>query len=75
MIIIARRKVKSGQITVTMPQWVIDGVDELADEIEISRSEIIADILETVLENEDMLNEVYPLEDDEEAGETEGEEE
>jgi metal-responsive CopG/Arc/MetJ family transcriptional regulator len=58
----ARRPVKTGQITITMPQFIIEDIDELAKEIEISRSEVISDILRTVLRNEDMLNQVYPLE-------------
>lgn len=72
-----RITVKSRSVTITMPQYVLDDVDELAEEIEISRSEVIADILRVVLRNEDMLNQVYPLEEDEpeEEPEEEGEEE
>lgn len=59
-----RRPVKTGQITITMPQFIIDDIDELAKEIEISRSEVIADILRGVLRDEESLNKIYPLEDE-----------
>lgn len=58
-----RRLLKSEKISITLPQWIIEDVDELSDDVGITRSEVIADILRHVLRDEDLLNEIYPFEE------------
>jgi len=58
-----RRLLKSEKISITLPQWIIEDVDELSADVGITRSEVIADILRHVLRDEELLNEIYPFEE------------
>lgn len=58
-----RRLLKSEKISITLPQWIIEDVDELSADVGITRSEVIADILRHVLRDEELLDEIYPFEE------------
>lgn len=58
-----RRLLKSEKISITLPQWIIEDVDELSADVGITRSEVIADILRHVLRDEELLNDIYPCEE------------
>lgn len=62
---------KAEKVTVSMPHYMVEDIDELAEDIGISRSEVIQDILREVLRNEGMMNIIYPLEKEEEEPEEE----
>jgi len=51
-------------ITIDLPKWMIEDIDDLADEIGISRSEVIKMFLEHVLNDEEIIDEVFPEEKD-----------
>jgi metal-responsive CopG/Arc/MetJ family transcriptional regulator len=53
------------KITITVPEEIVEKLDELAEEFEgyVSRSEIVTTILEGALEDEDFIDELFPEED------------
>jgi len=63
--------------TITLPDEVVDALDELADEADCSRSEVVTDILSFVLlteQGQESLDALFPEEEEEEEEEGEGEE-
>ena len=62
----ARLSWRTEKVSITLPKRIVQAVDGVADEVEISRSEVIADILERVISNEDLLNEIYPSDEGDE---------
>ena len=59
-------------VKLSLPKNLLDKVDELAEDCDASRGEIIEDIAGYVLEDEDLIDEVF--EDDEEDEDDEYEE-
>jgi len=62
-------------LTIDLPKWMIEDIDDLANETELSRSEVIKMFLEYVLDDEDIINQVFPEKDEEYEDEDEEEEE
>lgn len=62
----ARKSSKSVKVTISMPKFILEGIDELAQEVEISRSEVISNILQEVISNDSLLDKIYPLEEEKE---------
>ncbi len=52
------------RITANLPKWVIDELDKLADETNTSSDEVLKEILEHVLNDEALVNEIFPEEED-----------
>ncbi len=52
------------RITANLPKWVVDELDRLADETETARDEVLKEILEHVLNDEDLVDEIFPEEED-----------
>lgn len=52
-------------LTIDLPNWIIEDIDDLAKETETSRSEIIKEILEYVLDDEELIDEIFPPEAEE----------
>jgi len=62
---------------ITLPDKVVDALDELASDLDCARSEVATDILSYVLlskQGEEILDDMYPEEEEEEEEEEEGEE-
>jgi hypothetical protein len=51
-------------IRAKLPKWVVDDLDRLADETETSVNEVLKEILEYVLNDEDLLDEIFPEEEE-----------
>jgi metal-responsive CopG/Arc/MetJ family transcriptional regulator len=49
---------------VTLPSKLIEKLDALGDEVGINRSQVISDICEFVLDDEDIIDEIYPREEE-----------
>jgi metal-responsive CopG/Arc/MetJ family transcriptional regulator len=62
------RKGTKVKMTITISRATRDALDEFIDDFEdyISRSEVIDYILESVLEDEDVLDDIFPEVDEEE---------
>lgn len=50
------------KVSVNLPQSLVDALDDLADEVETDRTDVIQEFLEYGLEN---VDDVFPLESDE----------
>lgn len=64
----------SMRLNIVLPRYVLDYVDEIAKELDCSRSEAIADIIEYMVQYHDEFLEQYDLVRDEEEDEDEEEE-
>lgn len=54
------------RISITMPTRVLRRIDKLAKEVELSRSEVITDLCQFCLDDEEVIDEIYPYEEEEE---------
>lgn len=61
-----RESIQRDKVTITLQRWVLEAVDSLADEIGGSRSDVISELLAYCFQKEEVVNEVFPYEDDEE---------
>lgn len=52
------------KVLVTLPVKLIEKLDALADEAGINRSAVISDICEYVLDDENIIDEIYPFEEE-----------
>ena len=59
-----RRTMEMVKVSISMPVWVQNEIDSLSEEMNTSRSDVISEILEYVIENEDVLNYIFPMEDE-----------
>jgi metal-responsive CopG/Arc/MetJ family transcriptional regulator len=62
----SRRLKGYGRVSITLPTRVLRNIDDLADEVGLSRSEVIADLCEYCLDNKEIIDEIYPFEEEEE---------
>jgi predicted transcriptional regulator len=67
-----RRSAKREKVTITLPAYLIDDVDDLAGETDQTRSDVIEALLEYSFANSDIIDEIFPYEEE---GEKEGESE
>jgi len=58
-------------LSIDLPRWIIEDIDDLADETGLSRSEVIKMFLEYVLKNEEIIDEIFPEEEEDEDEEEE----
>ena len=65
------------KFSISMEKILDEDIKLLAKDVGLTKSQVIADIIDFVMSDEDLLNELYPLEseEEEEAGEREEEEE
>lgn len=54
------------RVSITMPARVLRRINNLAREVELSRSEVITDLCEYCLDDEEIINEIYPYEEEDE---------
>lgn len=54
------------RVSITMPTRVLRRIDKLTREVELSRSEVITNLCEFCLDNEEVIDEIYPYEEEEE---------
>ena len=61
----ARRPAYS-KVTLTLPAEIVEQLDDFADEFDdyISRSELVTEILSYVMNDADLLDELFPVEED-----------
>lgn len=59
-----REKWKGEKVTVTIPRWILHAVDDVAGDIEGSRSDVVTELLAHCFQEDDILDEVFPYEDD-----------
>lgn len=52
-------------MSITMPSRILRKVDNLAKEVELSRSEVIADLCRYCLDVEEIIDDIYPYEEEE----------
>ena len=52
------------RITANLPRWVVDELDGLVDDTGTSREEVLKEILEHVLNDEELVNEIFPQEEE-----------
>jgi len=53
-------------VSITMPSHLLKRIDDLAEEVQLSRSEVITHLCEYCLDDEEIINEIYPFEEGEE---------
>jgi len=51
-------------VSITMPSRVLYKIDQLAEETELSRSEVITDLCMYCLDDDEIINEIYPYEEE-----------
>lgn len=54
------------RVSITMLSRILKKIDGLAEEVELSRSEVIADLCEYCLDHEKIIDELYPYEEENE---------
>jgi metal-responsive CopG/Arc/MetJ family transcriptional regulator len=64
-----RRSEKRKQVTITLAAYLLDDIDDLAKETDLTRSDVIEALLDHCFENDDIIDEVFPYEEDKEDGE------
>jgi metal-responsive CopG/Arc/MetJ family transcriptional regulator len=47
-------------LTIDLPNWIIEDIDDLAKKTKLSRSEIIKEMLEYILDHKDLSDEIFP---------------
>ena len=53
-------------VSITLPSHVLKRIDDLAEEVQLSRSEVITHLCEYCLDDEEIIDEIYPYEEEEE---------
>jgi metal-responsive CopG/Arc/MetJ family transcriptional regulator len=53
-------------VSITVPSRILYKIDQLADETQLSRSEVITDLCAYCLDDEEIIDEIYPYEEEEE---------
>lgn len=53
-------------VSITMPSHVLKRIDDLVGEVQLSRSEVITHLCEYCLDDEEIIDEIYPYEEEEE---------
>lgn len=54
------------RVSITMVSRILKKIDDLAEEVELSRSEVISDLCEYCLGDEKIIDELYPYEEENE---------
>lgn len=70
-----RRSAKREKVTITLPAYLTDDVDELAGETDQTRSDVIEALLVYCFAHSDIIDEIFPYEEEESEEEGESEEE
>ena len=65
---------KRTQVTITLPAYLLKDVDELAEETELNRSDIIEVLLDHCFDNPEIIDELFPYEEEGESEQEEGDE-
>jgi metal-responsive CopG/Arc/MetJ family transcriptional regulator len=50
------------ELTINLPNWIIEDVDDLAKKTKLSRSKIIKEMLEYIIDHKDLFDEIFPPE-------------
>jgi metal-responsive CopG/Arc/MetJ family transcriptional regulator len=61
-----RQLVKKMRTTIDLPEELIEDLDALADESDESRTDVIEALLEYCFEHQEIIDEVFPIEEAEE---------
>jgi metal-responsive CopG/Arc/MetJ family transcriptional regulator len=48
------------ELTIDLPNWIIGEVDELAKKTKLSRSKIVKEMVEYILDHKDLSVEIFP---------------
>lgn len=54
------------RVSITMPSRILKKIDDLAEDVGLSRSEVISNLCEYCLGDEKIIDELYPYEENEE---------
>lgn len=68
-----RKSLKRTKVTITLPKYLLEALDELAVAVETSRSDVVESFVEYGLDHEDIVDELFPPVEEEE-GESEEDE-
>lgn len=60
-----RLAMKGEKVTFTIPRWVLAAIDDLAEDIEASRSDVVSGLLSHCFQDDEIIDEVFPFEDQE----------
>lgn len=52
------------RISITMPARILRRINNLARDVELSRSEVITDLCTYCLDDEEIIDEIYPYEEE-----------
>jgi len=66
----SRRSLKRVGINTTVPKYLLDAIDELANECDTTRSNVVEALLTYCIEHHEIIDELFPYEEE---GETEEE--
>jgi metal-responsive CopG/Arc/MetJ family transcriptional regulator len=64
---------KRTQITITLPAYLLDNIDELAKETELNRSDIMEMLLDYCFDHSEIIDEVFPYEEEDGEDKEDGE--
>jgi predicted DNA-binding protein len=64
-----RRSEKRKQVTISLPAYLLEDIDELAKETDLTRSDVIEELLDHCFEDVDIIDEVFPYEEEGESEE------
>jgi predicted transcriptional regulator len=62
---------KRTQVTITLPAYLLNKIDDLAEETELNRSDIMETLLDYCFDHSDIVDEIFPYEEGESEGDTE----
>lgn len=64
---------KRTQVTITLPAYLLDNIDELAEETELNRSDIMEMLLDYCFDHSEIIDEVFPYEEEDGKDKDDGE--
>jgi metal-responsive CopG/Arc/MetJ family transcriptional regulator len=64
---------KRTQVTITLPAYLLDNIDELAKETELNRSDIMEMLLDYCFDHSEIIDEVFPYEEEDGEDKEDGE--
>lgn len=48
------------ELTIDLPNWIIEDVDKLVQKTKLSRSKIIKEMVEYIVDHKDLFDEIFP---------------
>ncbi len=54
------------QFSISLPRWAVESLDEIADDVETTRSKVVQVVVMDFLTDEDGVDDLFPEDEDEE---------